>query len=128
MKTILTSITGIALGALLFSVPMVGAANGDGTGPDGTGKRIENSERPCRGQGRGMHHGRRGHGQGAGFVDQDGDGVCDHYKGQGKMMSKDGSGLGKGRHNGKGPRFVDADGNGVCDHHPDNVKIEKSGK
>lgn len=38
------------------------------------------------------------------FVDEDGDGVCDHA----------GTGLGPGR--GNGPGFVDEDGDGVCDH------------
>ena len=41
-----------------------------------------------------------GNGFGAGFVDEDGDGVCDWY--------------GSGR--GMGAGFVDEDGDGVCDH------------
>ena len=50
--------------------------------------------------------GPRGNGQergnGAGFVDADGDGVCDYF--------------GTGRGNGQGVGFVDKDGDGVCDY------------
>jgi hypothetical protein len=47
----------------------------------------------------------RGRGNGAGFVDEDGDGVCDNC----------GAGQGQGRGNGAG--FVDEDGDGVCDNY-----------
>jgi hypothetical protein len=45
-----------------------------------------------------------GQGHGPGFVDEDGDGVCDH------------AGTGPGLGQGHGPGFVDEDGDGVCDH------------
>lgn len=47
--------------------------------------------------------GQRGQGEGPGFVDEDGDGVCDN------------AGTG-GQGQGQGPGFVDEDGDGVCDH------------
>lgn len=47
----------------------------------------------------------RGPGQGQGFVDEDGDGVCDN------------AGAGRGLGRGMGRGFVDEDGNGVCDHY-----------
>jgi ssDNA-binding Zn-finger/Zn-ribbon topoisomerase 1 len=137
MKSVLTAIVGLALGALLFSVPMAGAAGGDGTGPDGKGCPMmsANSDRPCKGKGRMMHHNKkgRGAGQGKGFVDANGDGICDHYA---KMMAEGGKcpgcgkGAGKGHkmHNGHGKGYVDADGNGICDHHPDNAKPAKAAK
>lgn len=46
----------------------------------------------------------RGPGQGQGFVDEDGDGVCDN------------AGAGRGPGRGYGPNFVDEDGDGVCDN------------
>lgn len=46
----------------------------------------------------------RGPGQGQGFVDEDGDGVCDN------------AGTGRGPGRGYGPNFADEDGDGVCDH------------
>ncbi len=45
-----------------------------------------------------------GQGNGPGFVDEDGDGVCDN------------AGTGRGHGHGNGPGFVDEDGDGVCDH------------
>ena len=47
-----------------------------------------------------------GRGQNVGFVDEDGDGVCDYY------------GIGRGNGQGRGNRagFVDEDGDGVCDY------------
>ena len=47
-------------------------------------------------------YGNQNNGQGAGFVDEDGDGVCDNR----------GTGLG----NGQGAGFVDEDGDGICDN------------
>ena len=48
---------------------------------------------------------------GPGFVDEDGNGICDNF------VDEDGDGVcdhaGEGGH---GPGFVDEDGNGVCDH------------
>ena len=141
MKTALTAIVAIALGALLFAVPMAGAAGGDGTGPDGKGcpmmknggqgtGQMVNGQGKGMGMGKGMGCGRCGkmgqgrmmNGQGRGFVDANGDGVCDHYatamknggKGKGQMM------------NGQGTGFVDADGNGICDHHPANGTTKKA--
>lgn len=48
-----------------------------------------------------------GRGQGVGFVDEDGDGVCDNF----------GFGRGFGRGRGQGAGFVDEDGDGVCDYY-----------
>jgi len=50
----------------------------------------------------------RGPGLGQGFVDQDGDGVCDN--------AGSGRGPGRGPGQGYGPNYVDADGDGVCDN------------
>jgi hypothetical protein len=50
-------------------------------------------------------------GQGAGFVDEDGDGVCD-------LMGSGGRGQ-FGRRMGGGPGFVDENGDGVCDNFVD---------
>ena len=47
-----------------------------------------------------------GRGQGVGFVDEDGDGVCDYY----------GTGRGSSQGCGQGAGFVDEDGDGVCDY------------
>lgn len=128
MKTVLTAIVGIALGALLFSVPMVGAAGGDGTGPDGKGCRMMKADgtRPCNGKMM-QKNCCRGAGQGKGYVDANGDGVCDHYT---KAMADGGKcpGCGMGQGKGQGNGYVDADGNGVCDHHPDNAKTPKATK
>ena len=48
----------------------------------------------------------RGCGQGTGFADEDGDGVCDYF----------GTGRGNGQRRGQGFGFVDEDGDGVCDY------------
>ena len=52
-----------------------------------------------------------GAGRGPGFIDEDGDGMCDNF------VDEDGDGIcdnaGTG---GQGPGFVDEDGDGVCDH------------
>ena len=47
-----------------------------------------------------------GRGQSVGFVDEDGDGVCDNF----------GFGRGSGQRRGQGAGFVDEDGDGVCDY------------
>lgn len=56
-------------------------------------------------------------GQGAGFVDEDGDGVCDNF------VDEDGDGvcdrLGTNQWMGRGRGFVDQDGDGVCDNFVD---------
>jgi hypothetical protein len=49
------------------------------------------------------------------FVDEDGDGKCDHCKG-----NCNGKGNGKGYNYGKG--FVDEDGDGKCDHRRNDEK------
>lgn len=46
-------------------------------------------------------------GNGRGYVDADGDGICDYY----------GSGYGCGNGYGCGRGYVDADGDGVCDNY-----------
>lgn len=103
MKTlskIAAGAAGFALVALL-GMPIAGAAGGDGTGPapgagrqqmmnqDGTGAwpcyGPGQGRGPCRGQFRncnGAGPGQRGNGPGSGqggFVDNDGDGICDHH-------------------------------------------------
>lgn len=121
MKTVLTAIVGIALGALLFTVPMAGATGGDGTGPDGKGcPKMQNGDQgngqmmQGKDMGCGCCCGKMKNGEGMGFVDADGDGVCDHYA---KGMANN-----SGKCKGQGAGFVDVDGNGICDHHPDNAK------
>ena len=56
-------------------------------------------------------------GQGTGFVDEDGNGVCDSF------VDENGDGvcdrLGTGKWSGRGRGFVDEDGNGVCDNFVD---------
>jgi hypothetical protein len=63
-------------------------------------------------------------GRGPGFVDANGNGVCDRLEqglppaGQGRGFCGRGGGRGGGgwgRCGGRGPGFVDANGNGVCD-------------
>lgn len=92
----------------LLSLPIAGAAGGDGTGPaPGAGRQFQDQKgpnngpcygpgqgrghwrgyaRPCNGSGGpGWHH--RGYGPGAGrggFVDKDGDGICDYHPDNGK--------------------------------------------
>jgi hypothetical protein len=61
------------------------------------------------------------YGSGAGFVDADGDGVCDNCTGTG-VPALDGTGFQWGRSAagtggyGAGAGFVDADGDGLCDY------------
>ena len=55
---------------------------------------------PMSGRGRGQGQG--GQGQGTGFVDNNGDGVCDN--------------MGQGGRGGQGTGFVDNNGDGVCDN------------
>ncbi len=77
---------------------------------------------PADGYGPGYDGGVMGSGGqfGPGFVDEDGDGVCDHAGEDGYgpgFVDEDGDGVcdhaGEG---GYGPGFVDEDGDGVCDH------------
>jgi hypothetical protein len=70
-----------------------------------------------------------GFGRGAGFVDADGDGVCDRFvdeDGDGvcdRFVDEDGDGIcdlhGSGQGYGRGYGFVDEDGDGVCDRFVD---------
>lgn len=80
-------------------------ANGQGMMSQGTGPGFvdEDGDGVCDHAGTGQGMG-RGQGTGQGFVDADGDGVCDH------------AGTGQGMGRGRGTGFVDADGDGVCDH------------
>lgn len=57
-------------------------------------------------------------GQGPGFVDEDGDGVCDHATDGTRpgFVDEDGDGVCDHATDGTGPGFVDEDGDGVCDH------------
>lgn len=60
--------------------------------------------------------GRGADGYGPGFVDADGDGVCDKRQRQGSGRgNRRGRGQGRGA-NGYGPGFIDADGDGICDN------------
>lgn len=58
------------------------------------------------------------YGQGGGFIDEDGNGVCDHYE-SGSCPSPNGGGYGAGAGNGTGVGggYIDEDGNGVCDRY-----------
>ncbi len=73
IAAVVTIVGAMLVGAVAFAQEPEGAPFGRGTGFD---------------QGAGF-------GQGPGFIDEDGDGVCDHY--------------------GTRPNFVDEDGDGVCD-------------
>lgn len=68
----------------------------------------ENGDGICDWMGTGMMNG-YGYGPGPNFVDEDGDGICD-YCGTGRM-----GGYGPGT-NGAGPNFVDENGDGICDY------------
>lgn len=76
---------------------------------------------PMVGRGQGMMGGRAAGplaqpgqaGRGPGFVDNDGDGVCDNFVDENGDGVCDRAGIGQG---GRGPGFVDNDGDGVCDH------------
>jgi hypothetical protein len=55
-------------------------------------------------------------GKGPGFVDQDGDGVCDHRQRAGGERGRGpGPGWGRAGGRGRGPGFVDQNGDGGCD-------------
>lgn len=47
-------------------------------------------------------------GRGMNFIDENGNGICDHFEGMQNM----GPNAGRGH----GPGFMDEDGDGVCDH------------
>ncbi|MFZ3383593.1 MAG: hypothetical protein WA144_06675 [Candidatus Methanoperedens sp.] len=66
---------------------------------------------------------------GPGFVDADGDGICDN------MIDENGDGINDQRgyrgagHMGKGAGFVDSDGDGICDHLTDDgMKYRRGGR
>jgi uncharacterized membrane protein YkoI len=105
---------------------------------DGDGICDHAQNRPANGRGRGQGWGRfrnmrgtgaagspastgqsqAGKGRGPGFVDANGDGVCDRLQqcgGRCAGCQGAGSGAGKGRCKGSGPGFVDANGDGICD-------------
>ena len=111
---VIGSIVAVALVAAILVVPMA-FAQGPATGGDvvpGRGSMMNNglgtnygmgmNNAPSRLQQMGMRQQAfmQGPGNGSGFVDEDGDGVCD--------TCGNGSGQGRG--------FVDDDGDGVCDH------------
>lgn len=109
MNTLSKIAAGAAAFALvaLLSMPIAGAAGGDGTGPvPGAGRQQMNQQgdgnAPCYGPGQGRGpcggHFRNCYGPG----------------GRGKQM---GYGPGQGRGG-----FVDKDGDGICDYHPNNAK------
>ncbi len=55
-------------------------------------------------------------GHGPGFVDANGNGVCDRFEqGLPPAGGRGAAWAGRGRFQGRGPGFVDANGNGVCD-------------
>ncbi len=118
MNTLSKIAAGTASFALvgLLSLPIAGAAGGDGTGPaPGTrGQQMMeqggNNGAPCYGPGQGRGHG-RGHYRNC----------CSPCQGRGPHHKGYGPGQGRGG-------FVDKDGDGICDHHPDNAKGGESAK
>ena len=82
--------TGIAAAALVFSLEAVSAF---GVEPGTAGNYTDNVAVCCY------------CGGGCQFVDEDGDGICDNYNGQGTYCQ------------GAGCGFVDEDGDGVCDYY-----------
>lgn len=104
LSKIAAGVAGFGLVALL-GLPLAGAAGGDGTGPaPGTRGQMMNQDGtpggpcygpgqgrgPCRGHFRkcnGAGPGQQGYGPGqgrGGFVDEDGDGICDYHPNNGK--------------------------------------------
>lgn len=55
-----------------------------------------------------------GRGNGRGYVDEDGDGVCDNYNGACGYVDEDGDGVCDNYNGACG--YVDEDGDGVCDN------------
>lgn len=115
MRTLSQITVGVASFALVvaLSMPIAGAAGGDGTGPPSGADRQQQGKwyGPCNGPGQGGYG--HGHGYGPGH-------------GHGHFRNCDGSGAWRGGpHMWHGPGhggFVDKDGDGVCDYHPDNGK------
>ena len=70
-----------------------------------------------KGYGRGNGKGLAGTAQGANFVDNDGDGICDNVgtrMGRGRGFRRNNV---RGNGTAQGPNFVDKDGDGVCDNY-----------
>ncbi len=134
-KNVIAIVAAVAL--VLLAVPTIAFANG-----------MQQTWCPSGGAGSLAHHAMRaagdsngtgGQGSCAGYVDADGDGVCDNYgAGQGSRsgyVDADGDGIcdnygngygcgnGQGNGNGYGPGngngagYVDADNDGVCDNY-----------
>lgn len=98
--------------------PMMNNAFGTNYGMD-----LNNTSGQWQGMGMRQQAFMQGRGNGQGFVDEDGDGVCDNCgtgRGPG-FVDEDGDGVcdncGNGR--GRGSGFVDEDGDGVCDNFVD---------
>ena len=58
-----------------------------------------------------------GQGSRSGYVDADGDGICDNYGNGYGCGNGQGNGNGYGPGNGNGAGYVDADNDGVCDNY-----------
>ena len=125
-KWMVFAIVTVALVGAVVVVPMAfaqGPMNGYGPGYS-NGPMLENEPGPgSRMMGRGYAAGpMMGRGNGPGYVDEDGDGVCDRAgTGQGNgpgYVDEDGDGVcdHAGTGQGNGPGYVDEDGDGVCDH------------
>ena len=61
---------------------------------------------------------------GPGFVDENGDGICDNF------VDEDGNGVcdKAGTGQGQGPGFVDEDGDGICDYAGSGGQLGRSGR
>ncbi len=89
--------------ALLLALGLLALANQTGTMYAAENTPEQTEMRTMRGPGQGQGPRReQAPGQEPGFVDVDGDGVCDN--------------MGTRPNRGQGPGFVDADGDGVCDN------------
>ncbi len=107
------SIITVSLVAAIVLVPMAlaqGPVDGDGPGYGNAGFGFRMDPGDMNGPEFGMMSQRGGPGNGPGFVDADGDGVCDNF------VDEDGDGVCDNAGSGQGPGFVDEDGDGVCDH------------
>ncbi|RMF03541.1 MAG: hypothetical protein D6768_05620 [Chloroflexi bacterium] len=129
VSSILTVAVIAAVGAWLFLTPMAFAQSPMNNAlPGFAGGPMMNASGPAMGNfaGRGGRMGMTNFaagpmgqaGQGPGFVDEDGDGVCDHATDGTRpgFVDEDGDGVCDHATDGTRPGFVDEDGDGVCDH------------
>lgn len=66
-----------------------------------------------------------GHGQGACFVDEDGDGICDRREAWHQEAGVCCGGTGEGN---CGPGFTDEDGDGICDYYAAGGRQDGTGR